>query len=705
MKRTKRIISLLMSVVLALSIMCVPASAVGINDNSIFLKQDPKIKNCTLVSATMLMRRYAVLNGASDWDSITVSAVKPTAWITGGLRLEFSYRGMNVKAKNLIASGYTTAASKKSYFISLLKSYPEGFVIYNYGRGGQCHAVLLTDYDSSTDTFYCADPAGSNTGRIKLVNSTIIGSTQNEVLGNITDMWYIKKGSTITSGNSSGSSSQSSAAFTSCSSSCTMNIGITGAISFAFTGNATGLTWNIKDSSICEYSSSTWNAQAKTGNLFLKAVSAGTTTVTLNLVDGNNKVLCSKAVPVSVTAKTYTVSFNANGGRVSPASMTVTSGSSYGSLPTPTRDGYTFAGWYTSASGGTKVTSSTKFTGTSNQTLYAHWEKKNPCASGHSYNDGKVIVQPTLTTTGEKEYICSVCGATKRETIPMLVDACANGHTWGRVSITIDPTDDSSVTTYTCTVCGATRTETSPAKEDECAKGHTWSKGVVTREPTTTSTGVRTYTCTVCGETKIETIPAVSSASGLDNFVEKHYYYNGQFRDVSASDWFGGNVAMSYRLGLMKGTGDSVFSPGKNLSIAETIAIAARLHSIYHTGGENYTTYDGGTWYDPYVDYARKNGIISGNYNYSQPASRELFAHILAQTLPGEALAPVKSALSFADSGRITYRSDIELLTRAGIIAGIEKGGALYFQPSNTITRAEVAAIVTRMAKTDLRVY
>lgn len=43
-----------------------------------------------------------------------------------------------------------------------------------------------------------------------------------------------------------------------------------------------------------------------------------------------------------------TVSFDASGGSVSTSSKSVTPGSTYGTLPTPTRAGYTFAGWYTS---------------------------------------------------------------------------------------------------------------------------------------------------------------------------------------------------------------------------------------------------------------------------------------------------------------------------------------------------------------------
>ena len=45
------------------------------------------------------------------------------------------------------------------------------------------------------------------------------------------------------------------------------------------------------------------------------------------------------------TANTYTVTFNPNGGSVSPTTKTVTYDSAYGTLPTPTRAGYTFAGW------------------------------------------------------------------------------------------------------------------------------------------------------------------------------------------------------------------------------------------------------------------------------------------------------------------------------------------------------------------------
>ena len=76
-------------------------------------------------------------------------------------------------------------------------------------------------------------------------------------------------------------------------------------------------------------------------------------------------------------ANKYTVKFNANGG-TQPAAQTVTYNSTYGTLPTTTRSGYVFTGWYTSNTGGTRVYNTTKVTITSTQTLYARWEANAP---------------------------------------------------------------------------------------------------------------------------------------------------------------------------------------------------------------------------------------------------------------------------------------------------------------------------------------
>ena len=73
------------------------------------------------------------------------------------------------------------------------------------------------------------------------------------------------------------------------------------------------------------------------------------------------------------TVNTYAVTFDAQGGSVTPASKSVTYGQPYGSLPVPVRAGYRFDGWFTVATGGTQVTAETVVTVTAAQTLYAHW--------------------------------------------------------------------------------------------------------------------------------------------------------------------------------------------------------------------------------------------------------------------------------------------------------------------------------------------
>lgn len=70
----------------------------------------------------------------------------------------------------------------------------------------------------------------------------------------------------------------------------------------------------------------------------------------------------------------YTVTFNANGGSCSTASKKVATYAQYGTLPTATRTGHTFKGWYTAATGGTEITWDTYSSKTANSTLYAQWE-------------------------------------------------------------------------------------------------------------------------------------------------------------------------------------------------------------------------------------------------------------------------------------------------------------------------------------------
>lgn len=227
---------------------------------------------------------------------------------------------------------------------------------------------------------------------------------------------------------------------------------------------------------------------------------------------------------------------------------------------------------------------------------------------------------------------------------------------------------------------------------DPCKSGHEY------RVDIETDTTIY-YVCDRCGDYYSEE-KEVRSCLPLPTVN----VYANDFSDVKTKDWFYSSVVSAYELGLMKGTGKGVFSPDSNVTIAQTVTLAARIHSIYHTGSDDFPSYDGGKWFDPYVDYAKENGILTEAYNYDRPATREEFIHILSKALPEEELENIAGEISFADDDEITYIFDVRLLSGAGIITGIEESGRTYFRPVTTITRAQVAAVVGRMAMPNSRI-
>ena len=84
-----------------------------------------------------------------------------------------------------------------------------------------------------------------------------------------------------------------------------------------------------------------------------------------------------------------TVIFEANGGRVSPATVKVPDGAIIGALPTPERDLYDFVGWYTDLTQGVEVTPN--YVLTRDVTLYARWEKRETNTISFDTNGGSVV--------------------------------------------------------------------------------------------------------------------------------------------------------------------------------------------------------------------------------------------------------------------------------------------------------------------------
>lgn len=176
-------------------------------------------------------------------------------------------------------------------------------------------------------------------------------------------------------------------------------------------------------------------------------------------------------------------------------------------------------------------------------------------------------------------------------------------------------------------------------------------------------------------------------------------YEPGTFVDVPDGAWYMDELIVCYESGFMKGKAPAVFAPAESITLAESIAIAARVHlSRDSEAGKKAGFTQGMPWYQVYVDYALENGIIrDGEFpDYNAPATRRQFAGIMYRALQDTPLPDV----SCVEDGAIPdvdpsspYYDEIYGLYRAGILAGTYGGS---FLPGSSIARCEAAAIVAR---------
>jgi len=60
------------------------------------------------------------------------------------------------------------------------------------------------------------------------------------------------------------------------------------------------------------------------------------------------------------------------------------------------------------------------------------------------------------------------------------------------------------------------------------------------------------------------------------------WLYSNPFTDISESDWYYNNVTYSAYSGLMECVSENTFSPSSSLTVAQAVALAARLHSSHY---------------------------------------------------------------------------------------------------------------------------
>ncbi|MDO5142020.1 MAG: S-layer homology domain-containing protein [Eubacteriales bacterium] len=192
------------------------------------------------------------------------------------------------------------------------------------------------------------------------------------------------------------------------------------------------------------------------------------------------------------------------------------------------------------------------------------------------------------------------------------------------------------------------------------------------------------------------------TAAAVEAPEKVNTYTSGQFADVPAGLWCAANVRYVYEYGIMNGKTAQYFDTTSNLTVAQAVVMACRLHSAYVGDGAEFPA--GDPWYQPYLRYASENDILWEADRYDVAITRADFAMLFDSALPVDALPVLSSietgAIPDVPLGSYCARS-VYRLYEAGILQGNDATGR--FTPYQPITRGAAAAIASRMADPSLR--
>ena len=266
-------------------------------------------------------------------------------------------------------------------------------------------------------------------------------------------------------------------------------------------------------------------------------------------------------------------------------------------------------------------------------TVCGETKEENISAKGHQYE--KTVIAPTCTTSGYDEYTCSVCGYRYHDnfTAPL-----GHGKTELRNAKEATCTEDGYTGDEVCTVCGET------VKQGEAipALGHKTELRNA-KEATCTEDG---YTgdevCTVCGETvkQGEVIPALGHKTELRNAKEATCTEDGYtgdevctvcgeivkrgevipahcasqgFMDLDITQWYHGYTDYVLDHGFMNGISATRFAPNGALTRGQLVTTLYRLAGTPEvTEPATFTDVKEGRYYTDAVAWAEDLGIVQG---------------------------------------------------------------------------------------------
>ena len=338
--------------------------------------------------------------------------------------------------------------------------------------------------------------------------------------------------------------------------------------------------------------------------------------------------------------KKYNVTLDYADGDTKDSVYTVTEGTEL-TLPTPSRSGYTFEGWY---DGNEKVKS--PYPVAKNVTLTAEWD----------YNGGS-------SSSGSTRYTVSV-------------EDTDNG------SVKVSPTRASKGSTVTVTV-----------KPDE---------GYELDELTVTDKNGDRIKLTDKGDGKYTFQMPASKVTVEAVFTAVEVEPEGlPFTDVMSGDWFYDAVAYVYNKGMMEGTTDTTFAPTMNLTRSMIAQVLYNLEERPEApGAAGFPDVAAGAWYADAVNWAAARGIVkgydTGAFGPEDSVTREQLAAILYRYAQAKGYDTTQGGMAvreFSDSASISdwAQEAMAWAVNAQVLSG--KGNGVL-DPQGTATRAEVAQML-----------
>ena len=383
-------------------------------------------------------------------------------------------------------------------------------------------------------------------------------------------------------------------------------------------------------------------ATPKTGYHFKEweVISGGVTISNNKFTMPNGNVTIKAIFEKDAPAPTeFIVTFDGNGGTPSVGSMTTTN-QKLTSLPSASRSGsYSFDGWYTEKSGGTKITTATVFS--AKTTVYAHWTYTG--GGGGGYNPPVTYYTLRFETGGGSD-VPSV-----REAYNTYIDLTKYVPTW---------------------------------------RGHTFIGWYSERSLMNKVSGVYlTKDMTVYAGWRVDENPGTGA---------------NPFTDVSEKDWFYGDVMFVYENGLMLGTSKTLFSPYGTATRGMMATILWRMEGSPAPKGKNsFTDVEAGRWYADAITWATENGIFAGyskdKFGPDDPITREQLTAIFYRyaDYKGYKLTVTGNLDKFEDADKITDYAKMVMQWAVG--NGLIKGKSEnLLDPQGTATRAEISAMLHR---------